>query len=668
MSVGTGLAGAYFARTNLTLDKFARVDSTINFNWASAHTPAKSLGTDGFSVRWVGRVMPKFSEAYTFLLTTSGGARLWINNTLVIDAWSSHSLRQDTGSIALHAASLYNIRIDYWSDGSSPQAKLEWQSNRLPREIVPTNRLFASALDGAAPTTPPRLRSVSTTASSITLGWDPSSDPSGVVAYDVYVGSSKIGTTSPGQMTYSRSGLAAHTGYTFSVQAVDAAANLSAPATTAVTTAAPSNLAPSVPGSLHVTDVSTTTVLLAWNASTDDKPGVTYRVYRNGVKLNILVTDTNFTDTGLTSGTGYSYVVRAVDSQGAFSGASSTVNTATSQPHFHDPYGGITAADFDQQSGGIGVSGSDITGLDDAEWVRYQGMQFNNGANSVFFQLSLPSSNRGGWIELHLDSVDGQLIATHNVQPTGSFSTFNSEQLNLNTTVSGTHDLFVVFRGRSGVADLRSIQFKSQRLIRIMALGDSITQQSSASPSYRYYLWQELQNEGFGVDFVGSQTQTFTNNGTGDPPNFGFDQNHEGHANMRADEILSHVHDWASANVPDIVLLHVGTNDIRQGFAPSDPIGDIANIISALRDVNPNVKILLAQIIPLSGFEDQVNQFNALIPGLASDMTTEQSPIIVVDQHTGFSLSNTQDGIHPDSTGDSQMADRWMDALRPLLS
>src|SRR5215475_10927479 len=65
LSVGTGLAGAYFARTNLTLDKFARVDSTINFNWASAHTAAKSLGTDGFSVRWVGRVMPKFSEAYT---------------------------------------------------------------------------------------------------------------------------------------------------------------------------------------------------------------------------------------------------------------------------------------------------------------------------------------------------------------------------------------------------------------------------------------------------------------------------------------------------------------------------------------------------------------------------------------------------------------------------
>src|SRR5689334_17233919 len=75
-STGTGLAAAYFSRTNHTLDKFARTDSVIDFEWAG-NTPAKSLGTDGFSVRWVGKVMPKYTEPYTFILTTSGGARLW---------------------------------------------------------------------------------------------------------------------------------------------------------------------------------------------------------------------------------------------------------------------------------------------------------------------------------------------------------------------------------------------------------------------------------------------------------------------------------------------------------------------------------------------------------------------------------------------------------------
>src|SRR4029450_4897378 len=109
---------------------------------------------------------------------------------------------------------------------------------------------------------------------------------------------------------------------------------------------------------------------------------------------------------------------------------------------------------------------------------------------------------------------------------------------------------------------------------------------------YRYYLWQQLQNEGFDVDFVGSQMAAYD----GDPPNFGFDQNHEGHANIRADESRDNFRAWVEAADPDIVLLHIGTNDIRQGFGPQNPIDDIANIISILRDVNPNVKILLAQI------------------------------------------------------------------------
>src|SRR3954470_11761607 len=63
---GSGLAGAYFARTNFTLTKFARPDAGIDFGWTGG-TAAKSLGTDGFSTRWVGRVEPKFSETYTFI-------------------------------------------------------------------------------------------------------------------------------------------------------------------------------------------------------------------------------------------------------------------------------------------------------------------------------------------------------------------------------------------------------------------------------------------------------------------------------------------------------------------------------------------------------------------------------------------------------------------------
>jgi chitodextrinase len=657
---GDGLAGAYFARTNHTADKFARLDQTVDFDWLSG-TPAKSLGTDGFSVRWAGKVLAKFSESHDFVLTSSGGAKLWINKTLVIDAWSGHSTREDQGSIGLKAGKTYNIRIDYWSNGVDPEVKLEWQSNRLARSVVPKNRLYAAKLDSKAPSTPSRLRSTFVSSERINLAWDASSDPSGVIAYDVFVNNAKVATTAPGKLSYSRTGLSPKTDYSFSIQAVDAAGNQSSKATTAITTAAVPNDPPSTPSNLRVTGTTDSSISLDWDAATDDKGVTGYRIYRNGVKLNVAPTGTSFTDSGLSANTTYTYTVRSADGGGLFSSHSGSVSGKTDAVATHDAFAGMDGADFDQHDG-VSVSGDTITNLDDGDWVRFRNVNFGGGARSVFFELSLPASNRGGWIELHLDTVSGPLIGKHNVQPTGSFDTFRTQQVNV-TTTSGEHDLYVVFKGRSGVANLRNIQFKTQKLIRIMPLGDSITHQANDSESYRFYLWQQLQNAGFDVDFVGGQMAAYD----GEPPNYDFDQNHEGHANKRADEIRAGVRAWAEANVPDIVLLHAGTNDIRQGQGAQNPIDDISNIISILREVNPSVKILLAQLIPSQGFESEINQFNSLVPALASSTSTSESPVIVVNQNSGFSLADTFDGTHPNSSGDQKMAGKWMDALDDIL-
>src|SRR5262245_1051921 len=111
---GAGLAAAYFARTNLTLAKYSEVDPTVDFAWPSG-TPNASLGLDGFSVRWTGQVLGKFSEAYTFTTISSGGVRLWVNNFLVIDQWTDHALREDQGNVRLTAGKLFDIRLEYWS-------------------------------------------------------------------------------------------------------------------------------------------------------------------------------------------------------------------------------------------------------------------------------------------------------------------------------------------------------------------------------------------------------------------------------------------------------------------------------------------------------------------------------------------------------------------------
>ncbi|MEQ6124159.1 endonuclease, partial [Pseudotenacibaculum sp. MALMAid0570] len=77
--------------------------------------------------------------------------------------------------------------------------------------------------DTEAPTAPTNLLASNTTSSSTMLSWTASTDNVSVSSYDVYNGASLVGSSST--TTYTVTGLAASTAYTFSVKAKDAAGN-----------------------------------------------------------------------------------------------------------------------------------------------------------------------------------------------------------------------------------------------------------------------------------------------------------------------------------------------------------------------------------------------------------------------------------------------------------
>ena len=80
--------------------------------------------------------------------------------------------------------------------------------------------------DTTPPTAPSSLASPNQGSSSITLSWKPSTDAIGVSRYDVYAGTTLLGTSA--SAAYTATGLLASTAYTFSVKAWDAAGNVSA--------------------------------------------------------------------------------------------------------------------------------------------------------------------------------------------------------------------------------------------------------------------------------------------------------------------------------------------------------------------------------------------------------------------------------------------------------
>src|SRR5262249_737803 len=122
--------------------------------------------------------------------------------------------------------------------------------------------------------------------------------------------------------------------YSYQVQAVDKAGNVSSNSNTATVTTptAADTTPPSTPTNLQAAAVSTTQVNLTWTAATDSGGSglAGYNVYRGGTKLNSTpVTTTDYGDTTASPGTTYSYKLEAVDGAGNKSTQTAAVSVTT---------------------------------------------------------------------------------------------------------------------------------------------------------------------------------------------------------------------------------------------------------------------------------------------------------------------------------------------------
>jgi lysophospholipase L1-like esterase len=214
--------------------------------------------------------------------------------------------------------------------------------------------------------------------------------------------------------------------------------------------------------------------------------------------------------------------------------------------------------------------------------------------------------------------------------------------------------------------------------IRIMPLGDSITKGSSSGVvseheqvSYRKALWDLLVDRGYQINIVGSQV-------AGDEIS-NFDPNHEGHGGWVADgpdpsvSISDNVYNFLTAKPADIVLLHIGTNDITAGHALAS---DVAGILNEIDRYSQNVWVVLARIVNRQGHDcpdsSPTTTFNNSVEDMASARVNDK--IVMVDMECGAGLDyrlqpagDMYDVIHPFASGYEKMADEWLEGLLEIL-
>ncbi|GAA3009135.1 ricin-type beta-trefoil lectin domain protein [Streptosporangium longisporum] len=195
--------------------------------------------------------------------------------------------------------------------------------------------------------------------------------------------------------------------------------------------------------------------------------------------------------------------------------------------------------------------------------------------------------------------------------------------------------------------------------VRVMPLGDSITEGTQVPGGYRIGLWQRLAAGRYTVDFVGSQF-----NG---PGSLG-DHDHQGHPGWRIDQIDANITGWARTHNPRTVLLHIGTNDILQNYNVAGAPQRLSTLIDRITATVPEADVFVATIIPLSnaGQAAAARTFNAAVPGIVQAKVNSGRRVHLVDMHSKLTTSDLIDGIHPTAGGYDKMAAAWYAALQAV--
>ncbi len=147
----------------------------------------------------------------------------------------------------------------------------------------------AKAEDRTPPTAPAATTAGATGPRSARVSWTPSTDDTGVTAYDVYQGGVRIHTAGPGDGATTLTGLLPDTVYTFTVRARDGADNSSpdGPSVDVSTPPASGDGPGTAPADLTAT-ASPGAVTLAWTAPDTGRPTAEYELYVNGRPTTVI--------------------------------------------------------------------------------------------------------------------------------------------------------------------------------------------------------------------------------------------------------------------------------------------------------------------------------------------------------------------------------------------
>lgn len=215
-------------------------------------------------------------------------------------------------------------------------------------------------------------------------------------------------------------------------------------------------------------------------------------------------------------------------------------------------------------------------------------------------------------------------------------------------------------------------QSAAETTLVVWPIGDSITHGVSANHrdvrgGYRLPLARGLLARGVRVHYVGT---TATNPA---PGLAGFGQRHDGHSGWRTSDVLEQLPAW-SVPTPDIVILALGTNDLRHQSTPEGTVFRLGQLVVMLTERFPAATVVVTAIVPSgpAGHCDATTrEYDGLVRALVEEQSLLGRRVELADVWASYTSGActtrrgllSRDRIHPTAAGYTAMGAVLTDVL-----
>ena len=232
--------------------------------------------------------------------------------------------------------------------------------------------------------------------------------------------------------------------------------------------------------------------------------------------------------------------------------------------------------------------------------------------------------------------------------------------------------------------------YTSTNPLKVMPLGDSITDDCSFNGGWRAPLQPLLATNGFAFTFVGRQASSASS---------GFTQvRHEGYCGavvappgVFAAHQYSAVNNYLqkivpdalaiTGNVPAVAMILIGANDIGRGRDPNQvATNDMATLLNLVLSNAPNANVILAKASSLQNgsagglnygaYATNVPIYNAALENLVNQRRALGQNVFLADMYSAVDYNTMflSDHVHPNTLGLQAMAREWLTRLQAITT